>query len=184
MMRWLPLLALLLVACEPADNGWLAPGGEELRPVYLPGPIVGDESLEPDGLEYLPEFAMDWWNTAVGEVIWDRSPDTGSGPPLAVLTMNYVTDAGEWDENTEAETTYLEWDEHRRISSCVVTLNVDLGYHPETMELAALHGVGHCLALADDDSLDLRSIMNKPLDPLGELTDHDRQLLRGWLRSE
>jgi len=47
------------------------------------------------------------------------------------------------------------------------------------------HELGHCLGLADDPgpptTVDLRSVMASPLDPLGIVTDHDRALLAPYL---
>lgn len=190
-MRFLTVITLLLTtlcSCRdalyfnpvPDTNGWLVVEDGELRPGKLPGSIAGDESLEYDNLTDIPALTMEWWNDQVGEQVFDKL-----APHRMLITTNFVTGPNAIDDDVEAETTLLQWDADLNITKCLCALNYDLAYDRDTMIIAARHCAGHCLALGDDfEGLDVYSIMSNPMDPLGIVTEYDRNLIRDWIQQE
>lgn len=174
MLRWgtwgaLVIAALVLpLSCTPKhlDVGWLVRDRVELRPGKVPKRVTGPTHLVPD--------AVRWWNAQVGfeafvSVTVDADVVVNIVPLGAAIQLADVTTV-HYDKATGA------------VQSCLVELNADLAYHEATMRQALRHGLGHCLGLDDDPGIDrtvdLRSIMSDPLDPLGRLTLDDRERLR------
>ena len=170
-------VALLLCACPPTylDEGWhVTDDGVELRPGVLPATIDDDETVEDETL--IPEAAL-WWADQLGATVFLMAspgditvsvglvPATTDGEPLGVAVAEY--------------------DEDGTVLGCEITLSSDIAYDRPTLLQVARHELGHCLGLADDPgppaTVDLRSVMASPLDPLGTLTDHDRALLAPYL---
>ena len=177
--------AILGLGCQPVDDrGFISVDGRELIPFYwAPCGVAGLPSLEDDGLEDIPDLAAEWWNAQLDRPVWNQEEPAG----CIFIDTNFIAEPSHpeyQDINTEAETARLVWDEDYNIIQCSILLNVDLAYDRETMFRAAIHALGHCLALDDDpgitETVELRSVMGSPMDPLGELTDHDRALLQAW----
>ena len=185
------LLALALFtcgsSCEPTylDNGFLVVDGLELHPGVLPFVVSVDETVEDATL--IPEV-VEWWNDQVGaEVLLVASPDDVSQVTVSVGLV--PLDGSDEDvEDGPAGIAYLDFDEDDgTLLGAEVVLSSDIAYDREMLLLSGLHEVGcHAtLALADDPgppvTVDLRSICSDPLDPLGVLTGHDRDLLEPYL---
>jgi hypothetical protein len=171
----LALLALLLAGCpgptDWLDNGLMVRDGLELHQAALPVTVAVDMSVEDDTL--VPEIIA-WWNDQAGFEVF-------AGPvPVAdiLVTVGYVP--GDYEDNV-AGLAEVEFAADGSITSCLVTLSSDIAYHRPTLLKDGEHELGHCVGLEDDPgpptTVDLRSIMSDPLDPLGRLTDNDRELL-------
>lgn len=175
MTRWLAVL--LLVACDPAylDERWhVAAGGTELRPGALPATVDADDDCDGVVAE-----AVSWWAEQLGApafVLCDGDCDVVVALGLVPATTEDIDTGGEPLGLAE-----IDYASDGAVLACEVTLSSDIAYHRETLLQAARHELGHCLGLADDPgppaTVDLRSVMSSPLDPLGTLTDHDRALL-------
>lgn len=172
-------LLLLLCACDPTylDEDWIvAEDGTELHPGAMPVTV----SAEDDCADVAGD-AIAWWG---GELGVDAFVARDDG--YASVALGLVPDAGDINSDGEplghASIEYSAWGS---VLSCDVTLSSDIAYHGETLVQVARHELGHCLGLADDPgpptTVDLRSVMASPLDPLGILTDHDRALLAPYL---
>lgn len=187
----LALAALFLLGsdCEARrldglDEGFRYAGELEIHPEIIPMAVEGDSSLEPDGLTPLIPAVVAWWNDQIGDDE-DWFYEAAGAPDITVeanfIALTEMPDdfmAIEHDADL-AEVRFSTYD--GAVISCHCVLNIDLAYDYATMEQGLRHCFGHCLGLEDDPGIDvtvdLRSIMSNPLDPLGELTDHDRELL-------
>jgi len=176
-------LSLLLVACDPTylDEGFhVTDDGVTLHPGALPATVTATAEAEPFARE-----AVRWWCEAVGadalvyvDGAADVSVDLGlvpastddldsGGEPLGIARVDYAADGA--------------------VLGADVTISSDIAYDEDTAEQVARHEIGgHAVfGLADDPgppvTVDLRSIMSSPLDPLGTLTAHDLALLAPYL---
>ena len=189
----LTMACLSMMACGPVDEGWMTtPSGVELRPQWAPYMVRGDVSLEVDHLEHLLPEVVAWWNDQVGlEVFTDYDPARPAETDVWVQEGQLPEERNSdlWSSATtrggEAQVRTTTTEDFAWIRRCQVTLNVDLAYDEDTMRTVLRHELGHCLGLADDPGIDvtvdLRSVMGAPVDPLGELTDLDRDLLVNFL---
>jgi len=167
-MKIFLVLFILLVSCTPVDNGWATP----YRPSQLshaPYGVAGYQSMERERIDHLVPETIEWWNSQVGlEVFWHNKIN-----PIVTIDVNRLGTVGK----AQVTTDQLEG----ALLSCSIILDVDLAYSVRTMRLALRHELGHCLGLADDPGIDatveLRSVMGSPLDPLGVLTARDRRLI-------
>lgn len=184
------LVVIIITTCSGCDdvqvgiedNGLLAaPDGRELAPAPWPLTVSADDSVAAEGLGGAVSRAASRWNGWIGQ---DALEEVDSGGFIEVsvngLPLEGADDVMDLQDELELTTVYFDPDT-LEVVRCQIVLNVDLAYDEPTMELAVAHGVGHCLGLDDDPgpprTVDLRSIMAKPADPLGELTDHDFDLL-------
>jgi hypothetical protein len=187
----LAVLFLLGSDCEEQrlddlDEGFRNVGELEIHPEVIPMAVEGDSSLDDEGLAPLVPAVVAWWNDQIGDdEDWFYE---AMGAPDITVEVNYISLDSMPDDFLAiehdvdlAEIHYSTYD--GAVISCHCILNVDLAYDYDTMEQGLRHCLGHCLGLEDDPGIDvtvdLRSIMSNPLDPLGELTDHDRELLLG-----
>ncbi len=173
-------LSLLLCACQPTylDEGWhVADDGTELRPGQLPATVDATDDCDDVVAE-----AVGWWaeQGAAAFMLCDGDCDV-------TVALGYVP-ASTDDLDTGGEPMGLaaiDYAEDGTVLSCDVTLSADIAYHRDTLLQVARHEIGHCLGLADDPgppaTVDLRSVMSSPLDPLGTLTAHDRALLAPYI---
>lgn len=164
------------------DNGIIVIEALDIVPSDVPCRIDGDDSLRDDGLDYLPFYAQEVWNSWVGAEVVSDDPNS----PRMGLSVNYNPVGADLNHLDTYENVHIQFNELGEITSCECVLNVDYAYDSEWMELATLHCVGHCcFGLADDsgppETVDLRSIMSSPLDPLGEPTEGDLAIIRGML---
>lgn len=187
----LPLIVVSSFSCptedcqvetEVEDNDFhITDGGLQLRPGALPFAVMVDETVEDETL--LPE-AVEWWNDAVGTevlVIDDVAPQI-------VVSTGYVPtpDSDLTGDGDPIGIAYIDYAEDGTVLNGEVVLSSDVAYHRPTMLKALEHEFGHLpMALSDDPGIDvtvdLKSIMGSPLDPLGELTDHDLKLIEPYL---
>lgn len=180
---FLILLMTHLVSCDPSymDRCWTVEDGVELRPGPVPRSIGADgPSLSDENLSDIVPGAVEWWNEQVGrEMLWHDlvTPDI-------TVEANYLepTDMVGWYIIEDYDLTEVHFSTYDgAMSTCHIILNIDFAYHRPTMEQALYHSIGHCFGLRDDPGIDqtveLRSIMSSPLDPLGELTMTDRECL-------
>jgi hypothetical protein len=178
------VLLLVFAACEPTylDEGFMvADEGFELRPGALPRFVSANTP------EALPAtiHAIAWWNTALGceALLFDEN---GNGD-ITVDVGLVPLDGGDMLQDGEPiGIALVRYDAEGIILGATVTISADIAYDEETVELVAAHEAGHAaFGLSDDpgppETVDLRSIMASPLDPLGELTAHDRALLEPYL---
>lgn len=185
-------MALLLMLCgaligsdceaervADLDEGFRQIGELVIHPEVLPMGVAWDESFEHEGLEAVPPAVVAWWNDQIGEEFFYEDPFS----PDITTEVNFIS-LDEMPDNFfaiehQADLAEVEYSvADGAVISCRCVLNVDLAYDVATMEQALRHCYGHCLGLEDDPfSVDLRSIMSNPLDPLGELTAGDRELL-------
>jgi hypothetical protein len=152
--------------------------GLVLQPLALPATV----SATPDALPFALD-AADWWNVTLGALVLevvDAPTDITVELGLVPATTEDIDSGGE-----PMGIARLDYDEAGFITACEIVISSDIAYDEATVAQVARHELGHCLALADDPgppmTVDLASIMSSPLDPLGELTDHDRALLLPFL---
>jgi hypothetical protein len=167
---------------ESLDEGFRQIGDLEVHTEIVPMGFYGDESFPENDLALLPAAVEEWWNLQMGQEWLYDDPIT----PTITAEVNYIS-LDEMPDNFMAiehdvDLTAVEYSVYDgAMISCHIVLNVDLAYDLPTMEQGLRHALGHCFGLEDDPGIDvtvdLRSIMSNPLDPLGELTDHDRELL-------
>ena len=172
------LIFLLFCACSSAhlDVGLLERDAGDL---YACPPL----GISPQqDVSSATDTAVTWWNEQIGEQVFFLSP--------------YVTDfsvrrgyvpPGDYDpESTTggvAGIARLEYSEDGLITSCDITVSIDISYSWQTMVEVIKHELGHCLGLDDDPySLDLNSIMSDPMVWRGEVTELDRELVLEMLQ--
>ena len=182
MQKLLWLLPLLLATGCPdsptwLDNGLMVRDGLELHVDFFPQTVTADD-LEGD-TELLPE-AVTWWNDQLDFEAFEQVDHIAD----INVTIGYVpiTDWNpEYPDQGEAGLAEVTYDSSGVINDCQVTLSSDVSYHRPTLLQVLKHELGHCLGLDDDPgpptTVDLRSVMGVPLDPLGEVTDHDQELI-------
>jgi len=167
------VLFLLGSDCERAriasfDNGLMNRDGVELHVCSYPITIDADVTLEDRSV--LTDAVVVWNDWTDFDVFV-----FGSDDPDAMVSVGF---AGYEDE---LDLTTVDFDRTGCILECSIILSADIAYDRSTLRQALLHSMGHCLGLDDDpgppETVDLRSVMSKPLDPLGVLTDHDLELL-------
>jgi hypothetical protein len=168
------LTFLLLASCDPTylDEGLLIRDGVDLYAVPPLG-ISASPEMVPHVLR-----ATSWWNRQIGDTVFfspTPTPDvTVSSGYVPSEDYDPVTASGDLDGIAYLE--YSRWD--GLIVSCEVVISSDILYAREAHE-ATKHELGHCLGLADDpQSLDLNSIMSSPMPWSGEVTEHDREIIR------
>jgi hypothetical protein len=162
------------------DEGFhVTPAGLELRPAALPATV----SASTDALPFA-QVAVAWWNEALGcEVLElvDGAADVFMTTGLVPASTEDVDSGGEPLGLAE-----VDYAEDGTVLGGTITIAYEITYDAETSEQVARHELGHLpLALADDPgpptTVDLRSVMASPLDPLGVLTDGDRARLEPFL---
>lgn len=151
----LPILALLLLSCDPAhlDNG-LMTRGELMLHVEGPQGVSG----------VFAEEVAQWWNEQCGaELLYAPTPT-----PDITISRGYVE--GE-EVLGVADVQYSNFD--GLILSCDITVSSDVFDEVFALEVA-YHEAGHCLGLDDDpNSQDLQSIMASPMIYEGRATPGD-----------
>lgn len=169
-------LSLLLLGsdCEEdrlddLDEGRMVRDGVELRRCAYPVTVAADATLE--DLSVLLEAAAAWDAWAgfdTFEVVEGFAPDV-------TVAVGFAGDGDEGDLTT------VGFAEHGCITDVEVVLSSDIAYDRAVLLKTLEHSLGHSLGLENDpgppECVDLRSIMSSPLDPLGVLTEHDRELL-------
>jgi len=165
------------------DNGFMVTDdGVELSPGLLPMTVGIDATVEsPD----MVREAIAFWNDRLGmevfvetDAVNDISVVEGYiEPDIYRDSSIYCLDSY---NGSELELAGVRYATDGMVISCDLIINVDYAYDDEYIRLGAKHGFGHCLAFEDDPGIDetveLRSIMSNPIDPLGDVTTHDRQL--------
>jgi len=181
MRNLLWLLVLALPGCPDGptwlDNGLMVRGGLELHVDSFPRTITADDLEGDDTL--LPE-AVAWWNDQLDFEAFEQVDHVAA----IDVTIGYVP-VTDWDpeypDQGEAGLADVTYDSSGVISHCLVTLSSDIAYHRPTLLKVLEHEMGHCLGLADDPgpptTVDLRSVMGLPIDPLGEVTAKDYDLI-------
>lgn len=178
--------------CDPPtveDNGFHTPAdtGVALHPGDLPLFVAPDETI--DDATLVPE-AIGWWNSELSSDNVARLAFLEAGgidAPQVVVAYGYVPapDSDLSGEGDPVGIAYLDYAEDGSVLSAEIVLSSDYSYHRPTMLKALEHELGHTLGLADDPgvdiTVDLMSIMSSPLDPLGELTEHDFDLLEPYI---
>jgi hypothetical protein len=100
--------------------------------------------------------------------------------PEVVVSEGFI--AGDEEDSTYDLTTVDYELDTGNIVQCDVVLNSVFAYDGATMLQTLIHSLGHCLGLDDDPgppaTVDLQSAMSKPLDPLGEFTQHDIEIIQ------
>jgi len=178
------------------DEGFhVADDGVELYPGKLPAALGIDTTVT--DVTLLPEV-LDRWNAwlsrdGVARTVLVVAEEAET--PRAVVSIGFVP-APDWGETfidgdvaDPAEITYLDYDlETGEVLGAEIVLSSDIAYDRDTLVDVLSHGVGHFLALADDPgppaTVDLKSVMASPMDPLGELTKADFDRLLPYLPSE
>lgn len=192
------LLSMLLVGCDDVqvgvvDEGFMIVddglGGElELHPGELPhvvtwNPEIEDETVVPEAVARVNGWLGVEAFTLGGE---------GMPPATVVCDAGFVPGGAEgyWSSYYGNGAESLEWmrvyyDEEGTIYEAYVLLNIDFAYDHDTSVMAICHALLHVLGLADDPgpptTVDLRSAMSDPLDPLGVLTAADLERLQPYL---
>jgi len=184
------VLSFLLCSCScpsgpivqvgVTDEAFLVEGEKNLRPGALPFSIVPDWTVHDSGL--VPDIVERWhgWLDTEQGVVADGDM------AQVILSIGYVPVASE--EETILGISHIRFAEDGTILGGEIVLSSDYDY-PAGRELlvqAGCHEVGHAVfALADDPgpptTVDLRSIMSDPLDPLGRLTAADLDRLEPYL---
>jgi len=206
-MRWLHGLFVLLAAAVCCGNDCVEVGvvdegfhvaddGVELRPMLQPVSVAADDTVEDETL--LPE-AVAWCNEQASQDGVLRVPIVVAEPgetPRVMISIGYVP-APDWGESFEdfvvggesepAGIAYLDYDlETGEILGAEVVLSSDIAYDRPTLLKVLEHETLHAVWGLDDDpgidvTVELRSIMSSPLDPLGRLTQHDFLLVLPYL---
>jgi len=165
------ILAVALAGCAPdwMDNGLLVRDGVELHSGTFPRYVTTDGTMS----DALAEEAAEWWNDQVGLPLMEYTP---LGASDVVVGVGYIPNP---DALGRADIDYAR---DGAILGCVITIASDYAYDRATALQALRHELGHCPLGLDDDpgppvTVDLRSIMSSPLDSLGEVTDHDREII-------
>jgi predicted Zn-dependent protease len=158
------------------DNGRMLRTGVELRQCEPLAGISGDTRVLPD--------AVDQWNTWADMDGVERTWFAIANGAISV-EEGYVP-VSEWNpeypDQGEAGIAAIEYaEESGCITDCRITLSSDIADHRPTLLQVLRHEMGHCLGLDDDPGIDitvdLRSVMGRPIDPLGVLTPGDFELL-------
>lgn len=170
------------------DEGFhVAEDGVELHPGMLPAAIAADTTVM--DVTLLPEVLERWnvWLSRDGVARTVFVVAEEGEEPRAVVGVGYVPASGSdlTGEGDPAGIAALDYAEDGEVLYGEITLSSDYAYDRPTMVQALSHEIGHLVALADDPgpptTVDLRSVMSSPLDPLGELTRHDFDLLLPYL---
>jgi hypothetical protein len=187
-------VSLVLCGCDPSylDEGRMVRDGFELRPAGLPWSVVYDETVtEEIGADAVID-AVAWWQEQAGRdgidrtwfVMGDEVPESDPWDGEILVTVAALPGSDD-DDAMAAEVADLSWNDEGGIIFGTVTVNHAIAYDAPTARISLLHGFGHMMGLDDDpgppETVDLRSIMASPMDPLGRLTDHDFELLIGEL---
>jgi hypothetical protein len=168
------------VACgDPVylDNGFVVRDGISLNACKFPIKVMGYDSFDEDVLFR----ATNSWNSWVGVPVFDFSTDF----PADILVSVGFVPVESWDpeypDRGEAGIAYLEYTALGCITHCEIVISSDIEYDDRYFSKVLEHELGHCLGLSDDPgppiTVDLRSVMSRPIDPLGVLTEHDRALV-------
>jgi len=192
-MRW-SLLALVAtfvlltgsdgcIEVGVVDNGFMMTDeGVVLSPGLLPMTVGIDSTIEdPSAVRE----SIDLWNRKLETEVFVEVEDVAD----VLISENYIAAVMNTEDSIYNISSYndspldLTETEHApdgMVISCNVIINVDYAYDREYSRLGSSHGFGHCLAFADDpginETVELRSIMANPIDPLGDVTIHDQQL--------
>lgn len=202
MKRALLALLVLVFACGQddcvqvgvVDEGFhVAEDGVELYPSVLPAAIAIDTTMT--DVTLLPE-ALDQWNAWLSRDGVQRTvlvPAEEGETPRVLVSVGF-TGTPDWGTSLydavngveTADRTSIDYAEDGEVLGAEIVLSSDVEYDRPTMLMALLHSLGHApLGLEDDPgpptTVDLRSAMAKPMDPLGELTDSDFALLLPYL---
>jgi hypothetical protein len=175
------------------DEGFhVAEDGVELHPGMLPAAFAIDTTVE--DVTLLPEV-LDQWNVwlsrdgTVRTVLVVAEPEE---TPRVLVSVGFVP-APDWGvefsdfdgEGDPLGIARLDYAEDGEVLGAEIVLSSDVAYDRDTLVDVLAHEAGHFLALADDpgppETVDLRSAMASPMDPLGELTEHDFELLQPYL---
>jgi hypothetical protein len=199
-MKSIRLVALVLLAATACgsdcvevgvtDNGFhVADDGVTLHPGMLPAAVGVDDTVDDPTL--LPE-ALAWCNARLSQDAVLREATLGETPRV-IVSIGFVP-APDWGETFEdmlngssdpVGITYLDYAEDGEVLGAEIVLSSDVAYDRDTLVKVLEHEIFHFLALSDDPGIDitveLRSIMSSPLDPLGDLTEHDYVLLFPYL---
>lgn len=168
-------LVLLVSACDDVGlmqqdfSFKISDSGFETRPTLAPYGISTVDDLP-------IQDAVVWWNDQVGrDVILTNQPVSDF-----IAEIGYVP-CIDLDACPSGLARVVSSVDDGAILSCNITISSDITYDEVTVLHVLKHEIGECLGLADDCGppacVDLRSIMSNPLDPLGELTEHDRVLI-------
>lgn len=173
-------VAVLFSACDlVVDNDFIVvEGGLALHPGALPFGVAADETV-PEGAA---EAGVSWWNETLGrEVLFVGEP------AQVTVTVGYVPpNSDELDGSTALGRTHIDYARDGEVLGAEVTVSSDFAYDEDTLLQVMRHELGHAaFGLADDpgppETVDLRSIMASPMDPLGTLTAHDRNIIEPYL---
>lgn len=166
------IIATCCAACDgltTPDNGQLVSRGFEL----YSWPPLGVRPLD-DDIDGVVFQAMHWWNEQIGDEVFFAPTPT----PDVTVEIGAISGTADGIANiTHSSVGGL-------ILNCEVTLASDaIALHDRaTIVELAKHELGHCLGLDDDPkTLHLNSIMSVPLWPYGEVTPHDRGIVRSML---
>jgi hypothetical protein len=175
------------------DEGFhVADDGVELYPCKLPAALLADETV--DDAAALPE-ALDRWHGWTSQDGIDRVAVVeaeATETPRVLVSFGYVP-APDWGEtfisgdvDDPVGIAYVDYAEDGEILGAEIVISSDVAYDHETVVDVLSHEIGHAVfGLADDPgpptTVELRSILSSPLDPLGELTRHDFELILPYL---
>lgn len=173
-MKWLVVFFTLASCGDPTwlDNGLMVRDGVELHQEQFPIYVYPDGEFDHPSLV---NDVIDEFNDIVGETIFV----VGDSSSEIVVYQGLVP--SDYEESTY-DLTMLDYDlDTGNITQCEIILSSDFAYDYDTMHQTLLHSLGHSLGLDDDpgppETIDLRSVMSKPLDPLGRFTEHDLDII-------
>lgn len=207
MRRFITVLSLLLCSCQcPSEDGGpfiqvgvpdeafqIADDGTPLKIGALPFSMASDWTVQDVAL--VPDMVNRWrgWLTDAGlnpglEVAYDNIAQV-------TLSIGYVPNSGcdvawpgEMCQPTTLATSHIEYARDGTILGGEIVISSDYDYSTgrDLLVVAGCHEIGHVVyALADDPgpprTVDLRSIMAKPYDPLGRPTKADIERIAPFL---